>query len=196
MQRLANGIRSVLESQGLNVHFYNLMQKRSVLQFLAGQVPETQYTVICCHGGGSLETGKEMSFQVIHQKDDDYENPNNWERVTFGLTPANIPQCVQGKGRTIISIACGSGQEDFAQAFLAAGCHAYIAPQGDYVDSNASVLFVAGFFYHLLAEARGSQPKTYTIEEAVQRAAAMDADCTQGTRLFRYYDLRNIALPK
>lgn len=187
MQQLAQGIRAFLEGQGLYVHFYNLVQKRAVLRLLTGEMPFTQYTVICCHGDEHPETGRQLSFQVVHQKDDDYENPNDWERITFGLTPTNIPQYVKGNGRTLISLACGSGHEEFAEAFLKAGCSAYIAPREAYVDSNASVLFVAGFFYHLLAESRDAERITYSEAEAVQRAAAIDADYTYGTRPFHFY---------
>lgn len=187
MQRLAQSIRAFLEGQGLHVHFYNLVQKRDVLKLLAGQFPPTRYTVICCHGGESPETGKQFSFEVVHQKDDDYENPNGWERITFALTPANIAQYVGGEGRTFLSIACGSGHEDFARAFLEAGCDAFIAPRAGYVDSAASVLFVAGFFYFLLAESRDEERVIYSEEEAVQRASGMDADYTYGTRSFFCY---------
>lgn len=187
MQSLAQSVRTFLEGQGLHVQFYNLVQKRDVLKFLAGEFPLTRYSVICCHGDEQAETGKQLSFQVVHQKDDDYENPAGWERISFGLTPANIPQYVRGNGRSFISLACGSGHKDFAHAFLKAGCNAFIAPRGAYVDSNASVLFTAGFFYFLLAEARDAERISYSEAEAVQRAAAIDTDYTLGTRPFHYY---------
>ena len=187
MQRVAESIRTFLEGLALHVYFYDLVQKRDVLKFLAGEFPPTRYTVICCHGVERAETGKQLSFEVVHQKDDDYENPNGWERVTFGLTPTNIPQHVRGNGRTFLSIACGSGHEDFAQAFLKAGCASFIAPQDAYSDTNGGVLFTAGFFYFLLAEARDYERIVYSEAEAVQRAAAIDPEYTYGTRVFHYY---------
>ena len=192
MQGLAESIRTFLKGQGLHVQFYNLVQKRDVLKFLAGEFPPTRYAVICCHGSEVADTGRQMSFEVVHQKDNDYVNPDGWERITFGLTPANIVQHVQGKGRTFVSIACGSGHQDFADAFLKAGCDAFIAPQGASVDSNASVLFTAGFFYFLLAEARDDERISYPAAEAVQKAAAMDPDCTYGTRAFCRYAPDNV----
>lgn len=194
MQRLAESIRTFLEGQGLHVQFYNLVQKRDVLKFLAGGFPRTTYSVICCHGEEKEETGKQISFQVVHQKDNDYENPDGWERITFELTPENIPQYVQGSGRTFLSIACGSGHEDFAAAFLKAGCDAFIAPQGASVDSNAAVLFTAGFFYFLMAEVRDSGRISYSDTEAVQRASAIDPDYTYGTRPFCCYTNNDVTI--
>lgn len=91
-------------------------------------------------------------------------------------------------GRTLNCLACGSGQESFAQAFFQAGYKAYIAPRGDGAYANAGVLFVLGFFYHLLTAARlGDNPTNYTNQEAVALAATIDADYTRGTRAFHYH---------
>ena len=194
MQGLAESIRTFLEGQELHVQFYNLVQKRDVLKFFAGDFPLTRYAVICCHGSEVADTGKQMSFEVVHQKKDNYENAEGWERITFSLTPANIVQHVQGKGRTFISLACGSGHQDFADAFLKAGCSAFIAPQSAYVDTSAGLLFTAGFFYFLMAEARDYERIVYSEAEAVQRASLIDPDYTYGTRPFRCYTSDAVSL--
>ena len=194
MLGLAGSIRTFLEGLSLHVQFYNLVQKRDVLKFLAGEFPLTQYAVICCHGNEVADIGKQMSFEVVHQKDDDYENPDGWERVTFGLTPANIVKYVRGEGRTFVSLACGAGHEEFAQAFLKAGCNTYIAPQGAFVNSNAAVLFTAGFFYFLQAESRDEERIVYSEAEAVQKASVIDPDYTYGTRPFRCFTRDNVMI--
>jgi len=184
----ATAIRAALEAFGLRVHLYDLAQKRSALAFLAGAMPECDYVVLFCHGAPNPDGGRQLELKVVDQANGDYDNPHGWERVTVGLTPANIPDCVQGMGRTLICIGCGAGQEELAQAFLKAGFKGYIAPQANYINANAGMMFVISFFYHLLAESRiEDAPVKYTDQEAVALASVLDADFPRGTRLFSYY---------
>ncbi len=184
----ATAVRAALEAFGLRVHLYDLAQKRGALEFLAGAIPPGDYVVLFCHGGRDPDGGMQLDLRVVDQAEGDYDNPRGWERVTLGLTPANIPDCVQGMGRTLICVGCGAGQEEFAQAFLKAGFKGYIAPQADYINANAAMMFVISFFYHLLAESRiEDAPVKYTDQEAVALASALDANYPRGTRIFRYY---------
>ena len=184
----ATAIRAALEALGLRVHLYDLAQKRGALEFLAGAMPECDYVVLFCHGGRDSDGRPQLTLNVVDQVDGDYDNPRGWERVTLGLTPANIPEYVKGMGRTLVCVACGAGQEPFAQAFLKAGYTGYIAPQGNYINANAAMVFVVAFFYHLLTESRiEDEPTRYTDQEAVALAAALDADYPRGTRVFHYY---------
>jgi len=135
--------------------------------------------------GRDSDGGAQLDLKVVDQVDGDYDNPRGWERVTLDLTPANIPEYVKGMGRTLVCLACGAGQESFAQAFLKAGYKGYIAPQGNYINANAAMLFVIAFFYHLLTESRiEDEPTRYTDQEAVALASALDADYPRGTRIF------------
>jgi len=184
----ATAIRAALEAFGLRVHLYDLAQKRGALEFLAGAMPECEYVVLFCHGGLDSDGGAQLDLKVVDQVDGDYDNPRGWERVTLDLTPANIPDYVKGMGRTLVCVACGAGQESFAQAFLKAGYKGYIAPQGNYINANAAMLFVIAFFYHLLTESRiEDEPTHHTDQEAVALASALDADYPRGTRTFHYY---------
>lgn len=184
----ATAIRAALEAFGLRVHLYDLAQKRGALEFLAGAMPECDYVVLFCHGGRDADGGAQLELRVVDQVDGDYDNPRGWERVTLGLTPANIPDSVKGMGRTLVCVGCGAGQEPFAPAFLKAGYKGYIAPQGDYINANAAMMFVIGFFYHLLTESRiEDEPNHYTDQEAVALASALDGDYPRGTRIFHYY---------
>ncbi len=188
MIRDARTIRAVLETFGLRVHLYDLTRKREALQFLAGEIPQCDYVVLCSHGWNDPDEGAQISLQVVDQADGDYDNAAHWESVTLGLTPANIPDMAQGMGRTLICYACGSGREPFAQAFLKAGYKAYIAPRGDGVYGNAGVLFIIGLFYHLMTATRiGDEPTCHTDQEAVALAAALDANTPRGTCAFHYY---------
>ncbi len=181
-------IRAALEAFDLRVHLYELVQKRNALEVLAGAIPECEYVILCCHGGRHQDGGPQISLKLIDQVDGDYSKNGGWEGVTVGLTPANIPDYFSGNGRTLICLACGSGQEPFAPAFLKSGYQAYIAPRGKGVEVNATVLFVIGFFYHMMAATRGDNESFHhTAQEAVALAAEADADFTQGTRTFHYF---------
>lgn len=184
----ATAIRAALEAFGLRVHLYDLAQKRSTLELLAGAMPECDYVVLLCHGGRDADGNPQLSLKVVDQKDGDYDNPDGWEVVNVNLTPANIPEYVNGKGRTLICLSCGAGQEAFAEAFFKAGFTGYIAAQGNYISANAAMLFVIAFFYHLLTESRiDDEPTHYTDQEAVTRASALDIDYPRGTQVFHYY---------
>ena len=154
-----------------------------MLQFLAGEIADCEYVVLCCHGG----LGHTIDLRVIEQKDSDYDTPDGWEVVTFSLTPENIPDYVRGKGRVLICGACSAGTETLAQAFFTAGYKAYIA-SGAAVYGLAGILFEIGFFYHLMSVTRIDQALTNcTEQEAVMLAARMDAKDPRGTLPFRYF---------
>lgn len=187
MFSMAKAIQGVLEEFGLRVHFYRLVQKKNVLDFLARQIPACEYVVLCCHGRGS-DDDMNITLQVVDQVDGEYDNPNGWDLITFKLTPANIPQYIKDAQGTFISLACGSGREPFAKAFLESGYKSYIAPVLRSYNGDAAVLFTIGLFYHLLASDRDFDKRTYTDKEAVERAAALDSDFELGTRVFRYYE--------
>ena len=123
----ATAIRAALEAFGLRVHLYALTQKRSALEALAGAIPDCDYVVLLCHGGQDADGSPRLDLKVVDQKDGDYANPNGWEVVNLSLTPANIPEYVNGKGRTLICLSCGAGREAFAEAFFKAGFTGYIA---------------------------------------------------------------------
>ena len=104
------------------------------------------------------------------------------------MTPANIPEYVNGKGSTLICLSCGAGQEAFAEAFLKAGFAGYIAAEGNDIYANAAMLCVIAFSYHLLTARRlDDAPTYYTDREAAALASALDADYPRGTRTFHYY---------
>lgn len=183
-----SAVRASLEAFGLRVHLYDLVQKQNALEVLAGAIPECEYVILWCHGGRHPDGERQLSFRVIDQVDGDYGKSRGWEGVTVSLTPANIPDYFNGNGRTLICIACGSGQDTFAQAFRECGYKAYIAPRGNGVHMNAAVLFIIGFFYHLMAGTRlDAEPFHHTAEEAVALAAQADTNYTEGTCTFHYY---------
>jgi hypothetical protein len=107
------------------------------------------------------------------------------------LTPDFVREKVTLAGRGIISMGCGTGRQELAQAFLHTGCRAFLGPddlgpEDVHIDQDADTLFVITFFYHLLSGVRS--PAHFRDEaEAVQRAVAADSDLREGTHLYRYY---------
>lgn len=175
---IATAIRSALELFRLRVYLHFCVQKRNVLDVLAGRIPDSEYVVLCC-GGGHAPDGAKMAFSVVDQVD------GEWKEAEVALTPANIPELVSLRGRTVVALGCAVGVEAIAQAFLDSGCRAYVGPVRA-VDQDSTALFAIAFFYHLLSPER--DPKlTCAEEEAVRRARAVDRESAEGTQVFRYY---------
>ena len=190
---IATAIRASLELFRLRVHFYFCVQKQNVLDVLAGEIPPSDYIILCSHG---IDTEKidiaspdshQAGFQVVDFID------GEWKTIWFGLTPSSVSEIVKLAGRTIISCGCSSGREPLAQAFLRSGCRAYIGPiEG--VDQDADALFCIGFFYHLLSHERDSKISC-TDREAAERASQFDTYARSGTHLFCYYETDAPASP-
>ncbi len=187
MRDTAEVLRSILEAFSFRVHLYHLAHYRNVLEFLKGETPECDYVILCCHGDGDTEDNLHLNIEVIRQADDQDEKKNGWQKFTFKLTPKNIPQYIENPKGTLICMACGSGREAWVKSFLSAGYKAYIAPAEDYVDTNASILFITSFFYHLTMHLGDYTNRVYTPREAVEAAAQADAHYKYGTRLFQYF---------
>lgn len=187
MVELASAVRAVLESYRLRVRFFRLVQRRNAVDFFARGVPDCDWTVLVTHGVGE-DQDMRIRFEVVDQVDGDWEAPTGWVETNFDLTPRNIPEVVTQAHGNLLSIACGSGRDAFASAFLGAGYGSYIGPttNGGYYDADAALLFVAGFFYYALAGDRDYATATYSDEEAARRAAGIDSDFVFGTGAFRY----------
>lgn len=188
MRQQAEILRSVLEGFSIRVHLYHFVHYRNVIEFLKGQIPECDYVILCCHGVGDTEEEMKFNLQVVRQADDDDERKDGWQRVTFNLTPKNIAEYVENPKGTLICMACGSGREAWVNSFLAAGYKAYIAPVEDYVDWDASILFLTSFFYHLMMPTRDYTNRVFTPQQAVDAASQADAHYKYGTRLFQYFE--------
>jgi hypothetical protein len=185
---IAVALRAMLECFNLRVHLYYCVQKRQLLDALTGNVPASKYFVLLCHGGGDenvpIESPEDLVL-FLKVIDEIPGRTGEWEECELRLTPENIPQLVKLEEHTLITVACGSGREPLVKAFLQAGCAAYIAPIKP-LDDTAALQFVNAFFYHLLVSER-DPALSCTEEEAVKRAAALDIDFQEGTRLFRYF---------
>jgi hypothetical protein len=190
MLRQAMAVRAVLEQFGLRIHFYHLIQKRHLLDFLAGDRVRSDYTVLCCHGICIEEDGPHLLLNVIEQALP--ENPQDgedgeWHPVPLRITPAWLAKHLKRGYGTFISTGCSTGQQEMAEAFLNAGYSAYIGCAND-IDAGSGTLFVLSFFHHLLAGERDWPTETYNDEEAVERARFIDSEAIRwGTNGFRYF---------
>lgn len=182
----ALAIRSVLESFRLRVDFHRLVQSQQLYEFFAAPPQHYAATVLVCHGSGD-DSDPFLRFEVVDQKDGNYQSPDGWEMVTLEWTAARIREHVQGGLGIVLSLACGGGREPLAQAFLDAGCDAYVGVVTPYVDMASAVSFAVNFFYLLMAEDRDYCSARYSVEQAVERAARFDDDWKYGTGSFRCY---------
>jgi len=180
---VAMAVRAPLELFRLNVYAHFCVQKRNIVDFLAGGVPESEYVVLCSHGLGSAgcEDADRMKvgFRVVDQVD------GKWEETEFALTPRNIRQYVKLTGRTVIALGCGNGREPLAKAFLDAGCRAYAGAVRPVVE-DSTAMFAIAFFYHLLSSDRDSS-MSCTERRAAELAVGFDPESKEGTHSFRYY---------
>ena len=180
----ASAIRSVLETFGLQVYFYHLLQKQNVLDFLAGDRPNCDYTIWFCYGQSDANGNERVDFSVAHQQDNDYENKSGWERVNVTLTPVNAGEYIQNAQGTLI---CGSMVANhWSKALLNQGYQAFIAPIEPDIANNSYLLFLTGFFYYLMMPSLDYTEQQFSAQEATLKAAAMDRDYQLGTQLFRY----------
>lgn len=181
--KMAVAIRGVLEFYGLQVTLVWLNTKTDAIDFFAGQGPKTDYTILCAHGIGQ----ERRIWLAVVDKVPGTEYM--YKDVEFNLTPENIGELIKNAEGTLISTACDSGSQAFATAFLNSGYRAFIGPRVA-EDLSSAVIFICGFFIHLLAHERDVHKAVYTPREAVERAAAIQP-FPDGTAAFRYFGEMN-----
>ncbi|MGL4881138.1 MAG: hypothetical protein ACRC8K_08740 [Waterburya sp.] len=181
----ATAVRSVLETFGVQIYFYQLLQQQNILDFLAGNYPDCDYVIWFCYGCPSLDGEEQLIFSVVHQQDNDYTKKSNWERVNVSFTSSTITQYIYNpKGILICGAITG---EKWQQSLFEVGFKAYIAPKQVDLTNNSYLLFIIGFFYHLLIHTLDYSDRKLTPQEAVIAAAGMDKQYKYGTQLFEYY---------
>ena len=178
-QDIGMAVRGALELFRLNAYMHYCVQKRNVVDFLAGGVPESDYVVLCCGGANDTRLDAPMSEMKIVFLNLVEQVEGKWGPTELVLTPETIGEYVMLEGRTVITLGCGTGREPIARAFLDAGCKGYIGPV-DAIDQDATALFTIGFFYHLLQHTRPGMERI-SDEEAVKQAGGIDRVCREGT---------------
>ena len=181
----ASAVRAVIETFGLRVYFYQLLQQQNVIDFLAGDYPNCDYVIWFCYGCPDFDGNEQLNISVVHQKDNDYNNKLGWKRVKVTLTPSTLSNYIKNPKGALI---CGSATGKYwSQAFLSLGYQAYIAPKTIDLACNSYILFITGFFYYLTMHGLDYTDEKFTPKKSVAKAAAMDRDYEGGTKLFEYY---------
>jgi hypothetical protein len=182
----ANMLRTMLEAMRLRVRYVRLVQRRQVASFFSDPETRSAWTILMAHGD-ELDGDRVIGLELVDNPSDDPKAVTGWEQVRHHLSPAVIADEVKGRSGVLISWACGGGDAALADAFLRAGYQAYVGTAGGYYDSSSSFLFLTGLFHFLMAEDRDEDPRSFLLAEAVERAAALDADWPYGTGSFRCF---------
>ncbi len=148
-------LRAILESLGAAVLLHLPGTPVDVLKCLAQGSVAPEYVILSGHGD---ETGFVLGDFV--------EDIDTSALVKGSLPATNLTNRVNLPGKVVLSTACLTGNEAFAQAFISGGVRAYIAP-AEYPDGAAIPLFVHSFFYHILQ-------KQASLEEALKLASTFD----------------------
>lgn len=90
------------------------------------------------------------------------------------FTAQDVQKFARFKQSKIICSGCTLGTENLAQVILNAGAKEYIAPV-DYIDGNASLMFLTRFFYQL------------SLSDSSKKAFKQASSINKETRLYRRY---------
>lgn len=89
--------------------------------------------------------------------------------------PEEVRAYANLRGVHVLATGCTLGDKRLAEAFRQCKSSSYIAP-GDYIDGNASLIFVLTFIYEQMTNAK-------SLKAAFQKAASIDKE----TSLFQLY---------
>ena len=183
---IATALRGVLEPFALHVELLHLLQARQVREFFDHPRPAYAHTVLVCHGDGE-DDAPYLVFDVVDQVNGQHDRPEGWRSTPVHCTPSWVAAHVRHGQGTLVSLACGSGREPLARAFLEAGYTAYVGPTEPYIDYDSSLVFAINWFHLLLSEDWDYGPGAHTEREALTAASAVDGDWPYGTRAFALY---------
>lgn len=144
----STALRGALEYFGYRVDTHWIGSRKEFIEVLKGKIPTADTIVISGHGDED---------EGMHTCPD--EKP---------LRPQELVEVAKLNGKTVVSLGCSTGTEEFAQAFLKAGCTCYVAPTG-YPFGNSALLFAIHIFYAMAQ-------KKKTLTEAVEEAKEYDAE--------------------
>ncbi len=125
-------------------------------------------TLMACHGWGKTDADAVINWH-LHRPVNEIE----WEGYELRWTKENIRHYVRSGRGLLLSMACWSGKQVWADAFLDAGFSSYVAHQGT-SDKLSAYQFVAAFVGYLVYEDRDTAKKTLSIQEAVRMANRID----------------------
>lgn len=119
LEAQGTALRTLLDQFLMLVRRFPVGQARHLLALLAGNEPTADYVVLSCHGEGGA-----ILLPELHPRFEETQPLHG--RVTAD----DVRKFARLPGRVIIATGCGTGNDELAQAFLDAGCTAYVAPTG------------------------------------------------------------------
>lgn len=157
-------LRALLENWGVVTRVWHMASASDLVYLLNGQIVLSEIIVISCHGGSKGLHLPELAPEVAAQ-----------QPYSGVINAAQMREFLKLPSKLVINTGCKLGCPEFAQAFLDAGCHAYIG-SNDYIEGDASLLYLSIFFYEHLCKGK-------TLEAAHLRASEHDEE----TQLFQLF---------
>lgn len=133
----ARTTRDALEEFGLRVDYLPVGQARHIVAALGSARPVADYVLLSCHGDEGRILLRELGGPVADR-----------QPFTGALGPAEVRAHLRFPGSVVISNGCETGTAELADAFLAAGARAYLAP-ADAPDGHDAFLAVLLLFHAL-----------------------------------------------
>lgn len=124
----STALRGMLEYFNYRVDTHWIGSRKEFIEILKGNIPTADFLILSCHGD---------------EKEGMYTCPDEKP-----LLPDEIRKASKLKNKTILSLGCATGTDEFAAAFLDTGSSAYIAPK-DYPFGNSSLLFAIHLCYQV-----------------------------------------------
>lgn len=133
-------VRSALEYWDAQVTLHLIGPVTDLIHLFDGSTPLSDHVILLTDGGenGGLalaEMCAELEAQQPYHKE---------------LTPSNLSEFASLDGKTVICTGCSLGTQEWADAFLGAGCAAYVGAVDD-PEGNAALFYVLHLHYEFLA---------------------------------------------
>ncbi|WP_445480185.1 delta-aminolevulinic acid dehydratase [Lysinibacillus irui] len=156
-------IRAALESFGARVTLHLIGRPNDLIDVLSGEdlYGRMDYLILNFHGNEGRFCLPELGEEV-------YENDEPKD-LYFG--PKHIESYCRLQNVKVLATGCTLGWQQLATAFLASGCHSYLAPD-DYIDGNANLMFVIRYFYEIITNQKNQQ-EAFDLAQAIDSETAM-----------------------
>lgn len=172
--------RAMFEMYGQRVYLIELFTEENLQALFNDANDDSVLTMLVCHGWGKTDENAVINFELTKQISE-----TEWNNYEFHMTPQNAHQIVKRGQGILISTACWSGKDSYADVFLKSGFDYYIAPTKT-SDIYSAFQFVTAFFGYLLYEVRDWGTRKIEVPEAVEMARKID-DFWDGASGFRIW---------
>lgn len=173
--------RAMFEMYGQRVYLIELITEEDLQALFNDANDDSVLTMLVCHGWGKTDENAVINFVLSKQVSE-----TEWSEDEFHMTPQNVHQIVKRGQGILLSTACWSGKDSYADVFLRAGFDYYIAPTKT-SDIFSAFQFVTAFIGYLLYEVRERKARKIEVPEAVEMARKLD-DFWDGANAFKVWE--------